>query len=165
MRTDSTRVSDQALTEVREFIGDDVRCRLSAGEAEPLPRRRRTRRTRTRRSGRRRCSTIPRRCARYLTQDQVPPLPADLEPLRGVADAAGDVRRNDRRYRPAGRRRISSASRDRCRSSPAGWLSTTRRRPKPARGADGPGPGCDDGGRRRGVRRAAAACRRRSARR
>ena len=36
MRTDSTRVSEQALTDVREFIGSDVRRRLRAREAELL---------------------------------------------------------------------------------------------------------------------------------
>ena len=38
MRTDSTRVSDQALTEVREFIGTKLRRRVRAREADLLSR-------------------------------------------------------------------------------------------------------------------------------
>ena len=60
-------------------------------------RRRPTRRTRTKRFGRRRCSTIRKRCRPYLTPGSVLALPADLESLRRVADDAGDVRRNDGR--------------------------------------------------------------------
>ena len=64
MRTDSTRVAEQALTEVREYIGAEVRSRLRAGEAELLQAPRRTRRTRTKRSVRRRCSTTRTTSAR-----------------------------------------------------------------------------------------------------
>ena len=81
------------------------------------------------------------------------PLPADLEPLRRVADAAGDVRRDDRRHQR--RATTCSASRARCRSSPAGWRSTTRR---PVEAAHrGPGP---RRGRARKTTTARACCRR-----
>ena len=59
MRTDSTRVSDQALTDVREFIGETYGADFVPGEAEPTIARRPTRRTRTKPSGRRRCSITP----------------------------------------------------------------------------------------------------------
>ena len=39
MRTDSTRVSDEALSGVREHIQNEVRRHVPAGEAEPLRRR------------------------------------------------------------------------------------------------------------------------------
>ena len=64
MRTDSTRVADQALTDVREFIGQQFGADYRAGEAELLSSRRPTRRTRTKRSGRRRCSTTRTRSGR-----------------------------------------------------------------------------------------------------
>ena len=54
MRTDSVRVADQALDEVRGFIGDAVRRRLRARAGEPLPGESRPRRTRTKPFARRR---------------------------------------------------------------------------------------------------------------
>ena len=70
MRTDSMRVSDQALTEVREFIGTTVRSGLSCRRSRTSTRRRRTRRTRTKRSVRPRCSTTRRAVRAHLTPDQ-----------------------------------------------------------------------------------------------
>ena len=56
---------------------------------------------------------------------------------------------------------ISSASRARCRSSPAGWRSTTRNgRRAPTTRTAAPGPDAVTRGRRRGSERAAAAARR-----
>ncbi len=138
MRTDSTRVSEQALTEVREFIGPAVRRRLRAREAEFLQ-------DQGGRAGRARGDPAD--------VDAVPPgvgacapdagpvlsLQVDLEPVRRVADAAGDVRRDDGRHQCAATTVYCSASKARCRSSPAGWRSTTRKT-RTKRTTDGPGP-------------------------
>ena len=141
---------------------DDVRRRLPAREAERLQ-------DEVRRAGRARGDSADLAAARSGNGQAVPDagsvlaLPADLEPLRRVADAAGDVRRDDRR-RHGGRlpvprqghgaevRRLDGhlrpdAGRDRAEgTSPAAGRRRRRRR------------------RRRGVGRAAAARRRRSAR-
>ena len=70
MRTDSTRVADQALTDVREYIGQKLRARLSCPRSRTSTRRRPMRRTRTKRSGRRRCSTTRTSVRAHLTPDQ-----------------------------------------------------------------------------------------------
>ncbi len=61
MRTDSTRVSDDALAAVRGHIAPDLRRGLPPREAELLQERRRTPRTRTRRSARPTSTTTPSR--------------------------------------------------------------------------------------------------------
>ena len=63
MRTDSTRVSPEALQGARDYIDGEVRQGLRPRRSRTSSSRRRTRRTRTRRSGRRRSTTRPRRCA------------------------------------------------------------------------------------------------------
>ena len=69
MRTDSTRVAEQALTDVREYIGRSSGP-TTCPRSRTSTRRRRTRRTRTKRSGRPRCSTTRKRSAPQLTPDQ-----------------------------------------------------------------------------------------------
>ena len=64
MRTDSTRVAEQALTEVREFIGQKYGAGLRAREAEPLSAPRPTPRTRTKPFVRPRCSITRTRSGR-----------------------------------------------------------------------------------------------------
>ena len=59
MRTDSVRVSEQALDDGARAHRRDVRRRLPARRSRTSTRPRRTRRTRTKRSARRRCSTDP----------------------------------------------------------------------------------------------------------
>ena len=59
MRTDSTRVSDDALTEVREYIGERYGNEYLP-EAPNVYKRRRMRRTRTKPSVRRPCCVLPR---------------------------------------------------------------------------------------------------------
>ena len=137
MRTDSTRVSEQAITDVREFIGDGIRRGLRAGEAERLQ-------DEVGCAGRARSdppdvdAVPPGSGPRAADAGSVLPLQVDLEPVRRLADAAGDVRRDDggRRRRPT----TSSASRARCRSSRAGWRSTTSAPCDPAEEAMAPGP-------------------------
>ena len=136
MRTDSARVVDDAIDGVREYIGAALRRRLPARRSRTSTRPRRTRRTRTKRSGRRRCSTTPKRVQRATsTPDQFRALRADLEPLRRVADAAGDF--DETTVDIAAGRTTCSASRARCRSSPAGWPSTARARPRRSRSEAG----------------------------
>ena len=98
MRTDSTRVADQALTDVREFIGQKFgpdylpekpiyyKAKADAQDAHEAIRP---------------TSMLyhPDEVRAHLTADQVLPLSPDLESLRRLADAAGDVRRDDRRRR------------------------------------------------------------------
>ncbi len=94
MRTDSVRVADQALDEVRGFIGSTVRRRLSARTGQPLQ-------GEIDRAGRARGDPAdvdavpPGRGARAAQRRPVLPLPADLEPVRRVADDPGGVRRHD----------------------------------------------------------------------
>ena len=71
MRTDSTRVSDDALDEVRGFIERALRRRLSARVAECLQDRRRTRRTRTKPFVRPRCCARRRAVEKYLAEDEL----------------------------------------------------------------------------------------------
>ena len=70
MRTDSTRVSDDAMTEVREYDRRAVRAELSSGSAQHLQRRRKTRRTRTKRSVRLRRCAMPDQVEQYLAEDE-----------------------------------------------------------------------------------------------
>ena len=64
MRTDSVRVSDDALAAVRDAHRRGVRRRTTCRRSRTPSRRSRTRRTRTRPSGRPRCSTTRRRSGR-----------------------------------------------------------------------------------------------------
>ena len=96
MRTDSVRVSDDAVTAVREYIKGRS-ATIICPKSRMSTRRSRTRRMRTRRFVRRRSSTIRRRSAVPHARS-VLALPPDLEPVRGLADAAGDVRRDHRRH-------------------------------------------------------------------
>ena len=102
----------------------------------------------------------------YLTPDQYYALPADLEPVRRVADAARDVRRDDGRHR----RRATTCSASRApvpKFAGLAWRSTAqdaRTRASEPRGpepADASAATDDDDG---AVGRAAAARRRRPAR-
>ena len=120
MRTDSTRVSEQALDRSARSSSPARSAPTTCPRSRTSTRRSPTRRTRTKRSVRPRCSTTPTRCARSSRRDQYYLYKLDLEPVRRVADAAGDVRRDDGRHHR--RRTICSASRDRCRSSP-GWMA------------------------------------------
>ena len=131
MRTDSTRVSEQALTEVREFIGQQFgadyvpekpniyKAKKDAQDAHEAIR-----------PTSMECH--PDAVREHLTPDrsylyqliwnrfvasQMPP--AVFDETTVDIDVA------------AGRRRICSGSRARCRSSPAGSRSTTRSSPKP----------------------------------
>ena len=70
MRTDSTRVSEQALDRRPRVHRREVRRRTTCRRSRTSTRRRRTRRTRTKRSVRRRCSTIPETVRAHLTPDQ-----------------------------------------------------------------------------------------------
>ena len=101
MRTDSVRVADQALDEAREHIRDAVRRRVRARAGQPLQ-------GEDHGAGRARSDPAdvdgvpPGSGARAPVAGPVLPLSPDLEPLRGVADDARDVRRHDRRHhRPA----------------------------------------------------------------
>ena len=98
MRTDSTRVAEQALTDVREFIGQKFgpdylpekpiyyKTKADAQDAHEAIRPTSM-------------QYDPDAVRAQLTPDQYLPLPADLEPVRRLADARGDVRRNHRRCR------------------------------------------------------------------
>ena len=97
MRTDSTRISDDALDEVREFIGGEVR-RAS------ICRKRRTF-TRSKKDAQDAHEAIrptsvmrtPDEIARVPGRRRAEALPADLDALRGVADEAGGVRSDHHR--------------------------------------------------------------------
>ena len=98
MRTDSTRVSEQAHRPTcGELIAAAFGSRVRARQAERVQ-------DEVRRAGRARGdppdvdAVPPRRGARAPHAGSVLSLPADLEPLRRVADAAGDVRRHDGRH-------------------------------------------------------------------
>ncbi len=91
MRTDSVRVADQALEDVREPHPRAVRRRLRARRAEPLPRQ-------GQRAGRARSDSsdvdgVPAGVGAGVSHARsVLPVPPDLEPVRRVADDAGHVR-------------------------------------------------------------------------
>ena len=96
MRTDSTRLSDDAVKQVREFIGRQY------GEDylpdEPMVyKSRRAPRTRTRPSAPTSLEYPPERVRPFLERrGHVPALRAHLEPLRGVPDEARGLRPDDR---------------------------------------------------------------------
>ena len=126
MRTDSVRVSEDALAAVREHIASAVRCRLPARRSRTSTRPRPTRRTRTKRSARRRCSTTRKRSGRSSRRISI-----SLYRLiwnRFVASqmlpATFDETTVDVRPPTRPRASTSSASRAPCRSSPAGWRPT-----------------------------------------
>ncbi len=98
MRTDSTRVSPEAQAEVRTFITDRY-------GAQFLPER-----PPTYKSGKgaqeaheaiRPTSVLrePAQVAPYLTREQLEPVHPDLEPVRGIPDAAGALRHDDGGHR------------------------------------------------------------------
>ena len=115
MRTDSTRVSNEALAEVREYITAQYGKRLPAGVAEHLQREEGQRRTRTKPSVPRRRCAIPTRSSSTEGR-RVQGLQADLAALRGVADDARCVRPDHDRHRRQVRRRNFLVPRDRLRA-------------------------------------------------
>ena len=98
MRTDSVRVADEAVAAVREYIrttfGDDYlpekpnvyKTKSDAQDAHEA-----IRPTSLQHD--------PETVRQYLTPGSVLALPVDLEPVRRLADAARDVRRDDGRHR------------------------------------------------------------------
>ena len=94
MRTDSTRVSEQALDEVRDYIGqaygkeflpekpNRFRAKKDAQDAHEAIRPTAV----DRESGQRQGAS---------EQGAVILVPIDLEPIRGIPDATGQVRRHD----------------------------------------------------------------------
>ena len=101
MRTDSTRVSEQALTEVREFIGTRF-GREFVPEKPNLYRAKKDAQDAHEAIRPTSMQFHPDEVRAHLTPDQVLPVSPDLEPIRGLADAAGHVRRNHGRYRRRG---------------------------------------------------------------
>ena len=97
MRTDSVRVGDEAVVAVRAFI------KKTFGE-ESLPEKPNVLQDEVGRAGRARGHSPDVARARPGDGEGVSharsvlAVPPDLESLRGIADAAGDVRRNDRRH-------------------------------------------------------------------
>ena len=70
MRTDSTRVAPEALTEVREYIGSNVRCRIICRNRRILLKRRKIRRGRTKPFVPRRRCAILTQIKQYLKEDE-----------------------------------------------------------------------------------------------
>ena len=131
MRTDSTRVSDDAIKEVRESDRAALRRRLTCRTRRTSTRARRTRRTRTKRSVRLRRMRYARKCRAVPRRRRAEAVPADLDALRRVADDAGGVRSDhDRSHREGQGQRasIGSAPPGRCRSSTASSRSTKKAR-------------------------------------
>ena len=98
MRTDSTRVADQALTEVREFIGQ----RYGADYVPEKPNYYRAKADAQDAHEAIRPTSLqyhPDDIRPHLTPDQVLSVSFDLEPICRVADAPGDLRRNHGRHR------------------------------------------------------------------
>ena len=158
MRTDSTRVADQALTDVREFIGQKFGPDYAAGEAELLS-------SQGRRAGRARShpsdvdAVPPGRSAGHLTPDQYylyrliwNRFVASQMPPATFDETTVDVEASKYLFRVKG-------------SVPkfAGWMAVYNQEPAEERTA-GPGPRRGKRRRRRRRQRAAAAERRRSAR-
>ena len=123
MRTDSTRLSDDAVTEARAYIAERYGKEYAARRADQSTRPRSRRRTRTRRSARRRWSTTPRRSApaddgrrrqsgeAARRRGSRAALPAHLEPLRRLPDEAGGLRSDHRRHRRRALRRCAPPAR------------------------------------------------------
>ena len=98
MRTDSVRVADEAVVAVRDYVkttfGDDYlpekpnvyKTKSDAQDAHEA-----IRPTSLQHD--------PETVRQYLTPGSVFALPVDLEPVRRLADAAGDLRRDDGRHR------------------------------------------------------------------
>ena len=124
MRTDSVRVADEAIDEVRAHI-------TSAFGGDYLPEQANVYKTKSDAQDAHEAirptsmQYDPETVRPFLTQGSVFALPPDLEPLRRLADDAGHLRRDDG-GRDARRATICSASRGRCRSSPAGWRPTVK---------------------------------------
>ena len=151
MRTDSTRVADQALTDVREYIGQKFgpdylpekpiyyKAKADAQDAHEAIRP---------------TSMLydPDAVRAQLTPDQVLPLSPHLEPLRRLADAGRDIRRDD------GRRDRGDVSLPREGIGPEVRRLDGGLQPGAGRGTHGrPGPRRRERGRRRWRERAAGA--------
>ena len=97
MRTDSTRVSDEAITDVREHVGQ----KFGPDFVPEKPNFYKTKKDAQDAHEAIRPTSMqydPESVRALLTPDQVLPLSTDLESLRRVADAAGDLRRHHRRH-------------------------------------------------------------------
>ena len=111
MRTDSTRVSEDAATAARTYLrtlfGKEY---LAAGAA--AVRRAARQNAQDAHEGVRPTDPTrrPEHVQKYLTRRPVQALPARLAALHGVADGAGRVRHDDHRLRPRGRRRSRTAT-------------------------------------------------------
>ena len=98
MRTDSTRVSEEAITDVREHVGKKFGPDYVPDKANFY---------KTKKDAQDAHEAIrptsmqwdPETVRAHLTADQVLPLSPDLEPLCRVADAPGDLRRHDGGHR------------------------------------------------------------------
>ena len=133
MRTDSTRVSPDAVERRARVHRDDVRQRRSSPRSRTSSSRRRTRRTRTRRSARRRSSYPPETRAQAPEGRAVQALQADLGPLRREPDERRGLRPDERRHRgevARAARRTACARAAASSSSRAGSRSYGRGRPK-----------------------------------
>ena len=71
MRTDSTRISDDAVRDVRDYIAERYGTRVPAGSAPTSTNRRRTRRTRTKPSGPPPWRYSPEVVEKYLAEDEM----------------------------------------------------------------------------------------------
>ena len=130
MRTDSTRVSNDALDEVRAMIAERYGERVPSRDAEHLQ-------EQEGRAGRARSHPPDVGAAHAGKRREVPgrrrteAVPADLDALRGVADDAGGVRPDHDRSGRQGqgrRRRTCSAPPAASRSSTASCRSTRKAR-------------------------------------
>ena len=107
MRTDSTRVSDDAIEEVRGFIGE----KYGAQYLPPAPNIYKSKKDAQDAHEAIRPTSVmrtPDEIERHLARRRAEAVPADLDAFRGVADDAGGVRSDhDRRHRQGvGRRRV-----------------------------------------------------------
>ena len=108
MRTDSTRLSPDAVEAAREYIADSATARRTSPRSPTSSSRRRTRRTRTRPSARRRSSCTPESVRQAPEGRPVQALQADLGALPRQPDDARGLRPDERRHR--GRRRRTGPS-------------------------------------------------------
>ena len=105
MRTDSTRVSDDALDEVRELDRRALRRGVSARQRPTSIKPRRTRRTRTKPFARPRSMRTPGDRREVSGRRRAEAVPADLDALCRFADDAGGVRSDHHRRRRQGQGR------------------------------------------------------------
>ena len=99
MRTDSTRVSNEALAEVREVIERDYGKQYLPDQPNVYKTKHRERRKRTRRFVRRRLRGIRMTLKKYLHEDEMKVYKLDLAALPGLADGAGGLRSDHGGYR------------------------------------------------------------------